>query len=75
MTHQLTGLGSRRRKPHAIDHAVETALKKHQQVLASDALDPFRLFEVGTELTLQKAIGTLDTLFFTQLRTVVGNLA
>jgi len=72
---QLTGSRTGHSEAHAVDDVVQTGFQQLQQVLAGVALLGRGLLVVVAELTLQQTVDTLDLLLFTQLGSVVGQLA
>src|SRR3989338_1597925 len=72
MTHQLTGLRSRRGEPQPIDDIVQAAFQNLKQQGTGDALATFSFVKRPAELLLKQAIEALDLLLFTQLGAVFG---
>src|SRR5471032_1225154 len=74
VAHHLPGLGAAGAEAHAVNDAVQAALKRGHQVLAGDALGVSGLFEGVAELPFQNAVYTADLLLLAKLQTVTYDL-
>src|SRR5581483_4347117 len=74
MANQLTRLTTGNSKSHAVNNAVETALKLLQQDFAGNTLRADGFLEIIPELAFLGEIHALGFLFFAQLQAIAHNL-
>src|SRR5579862_391804 len=70
---ELAALRARGGNAGAIEHVIETPLEHDHEVRAGGPVGALSLLEVGAELALEQAVGTLHFLFFAQLHAVANH--